>query len=125
MRNYTYQISQLEKELKEIKASLKVSTKFTQEFLNKCGEKGIKGVSIGMRSDRIESTKGYPFGHSGSVFSHPVGVKGDTGWPAIWQVVEEMKISGGAGNSDQHQVSNDNLIEGVYELKGKTWRKVE
>lgn len=125
MRNYTDEIERLESQLKEIKVSLKEASKFTQEFLNKCGKAGIKGVSVGVRSDKIEATKHYPFGCHSSVFQSPSGVRGKDGWVAIWGVVKEMGISGGCGNPDQHQVSGDNLIQGVYELKGNTLRKVE
>jgi hypothetical protein len=125
MRNYTYEIKNIEDKLKEIKISLKSAEKFTQEFLNECGKEGITGVSVGVKSDRIEATKDFSFGCNNSVFQSPSGTIGKDGWVAIWGVVERMGISGGCGNSDQHQVSNDNLIQGVYELKGKNWRKVE
>ncbi|MFA5990466.1 MAG: hypothetical protein WC803_12795 [Sphingomonas sp.] len=125
MRNYTGEIARLESQFKEVKSSLKEASKFTQKFLNKCGEAGITGVSVGMKSDKIESTKHYPFECYGSVFQSPSGTRGKDGWVAIWGVVSEMGISGGCGNTDQHQVSNDNLISGVYELKERTWRKVE
>lgn len=39
MRNYTDEIERLESQLKEIKVSLKEASKFTQEFLNKFGER--------------------------------------------------------------------------------------
>jgi len=125
MRNFAYEIKNLEDKLKEIKTSLKSAEKFTQEFLNECGKVGITGVSVGVKSDRIEATKDFPFTCQNSVFQSPSGTKGKDSWVAIWGVVNKMGISGGCGNSDQHQVRNDNLIQGVYELKGKTWRKVE
>lgn len=125
MKDYIQALKNVESQLKILKAELSVASKCTQKFLNECGKSGIKVVSIGKRTSRIPATESFPFGCSGSVFQDK-GVRDRNGWPAIWGVVERLKISGGAGNSDQHQL-NDNakLCEGVYELKGKTWRKVE
>ena len=96
---------------------------FTLRFLKCCSKHNIKMVSIGKRTDLIESAKGFPFGCGNSVFAD--GIDRD-GWPTIWGVVEEMGISGGAGNTGQHQVTCDaKLIDGVYEFKDKKWRKIE
>ena len=96
---------------------------FTLRFLKCCSKHHIKLVSIGKRTNLIESTKSYPFRCDGSVFAD--GISRD-GWPTIWGVVEEMRISGGAGNTGQHEVSCDaKLIDGVYEFKNKKWRKIE
>ena len=96
---------------------------FTLRFLKCCSKHNIKMVSIGKRTDLIESAKGFPFGCENSVFAD--GIDCD-GWPAIWVVVNEMGISGGAGNTGQHQISCDaKLIDGVYEFKDKKWRKIE
>ena len=96
---------------------------FTLRFLKCCSKHNIKMVSIGKRTDLIESAKGFPFGCGNSVFADG---RDRDGWPTIWGVVEEMGISGGAGNTGQHQVTCDaKLIDGVYEFKGKKWRKIE
>ena len=96
---------------------------FTLRFLKCCSKHHIKLVSIGKRTDLIESTKSYPFGCGGSVFADG---RGHHGWPTIWEIVEEMGISGGAGNAGQHQITCDaKLIDGVYEFKDKKWRKIE
>ena len=80
-------------------------------------------VSIGKRTDLIESAKGFPFGCGNSVFADG---RDRDGWPTIWGVVEEMGISCGVGNTGQHQVTCDaKLIDGVYEFKDKKWRKIE
>ena len=90
---------------------------FTLRFLKCCSKHNIKMVSIGKRTDLIESAKGFPFGCGNSVFADG---RDRDGWPTIWGVVEEMGISGGAGNTGQHQVTCDaKLIDGVYEFKGK------
>ena len=96
---------------------------FTVRFLKCCSKHNIKTVSIGKRTDLIESAKNFPFGCGDSVFADG---RGRDGWPTIWGVVNEMGISGGAGNAGQHQVSCDaKLIDGVYEFKDKKWRKIE
>ena len=95
---------------------------FTLRFLKCCSKHHIKLVSIGKKTELIESAKNFPFSFSGSVFSDGIG---SDGWPAIWGVVEEMGISDGCGNTGQHQVSCDaKLIDGVYEFKDKKWRKI-
>ena len=96
---------------------------FTLRFLKCCSKHNIKMVSIGKRTDFIESAKGFPFGCGNSVFADG---RDRDGWPTIWGVVEEMGISGGVGNTGQHQVTCDaKLIDGVYEFKDKKWRKIE
>ena len=96
---------------------------FTLRFLKCCSKHNIKMVSIGKRTDLIESAKGFPFGCGNSVFADG---RDRDGWPTIWGVVEEMGISGGVGNNGQHQVTCDaKLIDGVYEFKDKKWRKIE
>ena len=117
------QIKCLEEKANSLSESYAEAEDFTLRFLKCCSKHHIKLVSIGKRTDIIESTKNYPFGCGGSVFAD-----GRTryGWPAIWAVVEEMGISGGAGNTGQHQVICDaKLIDGVYEFKDKKWRKIE
>ena len=96
---------------------------FTLRFLKCCSKHNIKMVSIGKRTDLIESAKVFPFGCGNSVFADG---RDRDGWPTIWGVVEEMGISGGVGNTSQHQVTCDaKLIDGVYEFKDKKWRKIE
>ena len=96
---------------------------FTLRFLKCCSKHNIKTVSIGKRTDLIESSKNFPFGCENSVFADG---RGRDGWPTIWGVVSEMGVSGGAGNTGQHQISCDaKLIDGVYEFRDKKWRKIE
>jgi hypothetical protein len=136
MKNYDLKIKNIENQIKdftvnylaqikELKQELVEARKFTQIFLNECGKQGIKRVSIGVVSDKVPATKGWNY-PEGSVFQFPSGKKGNKvgSWVAIWDVVEKLGISGGCGNGDQHQVANDNLVEGVFELKGKMWRKI-
>lgn len=117
------QIKCLEEKANSLAEAYAEAEDFTLQFLKCCSKHHIKLVSIGKRTSLIESTKRYPFGCEGSVFADG---RDRSGWPAIWGIVEEMGISGGAGNSGQHQVScNAKLIDGVYEFKNKKWKKIE
>ena len=125
-----YKFDELQKQIKCLEANANSLAEayaeaedFTLRFLKCCSKHHIKLVSIGKRTNLIESTKSYPFGCEGSVFADG---RDRDGWPTIWGVVNEMDISGGAGNAGQHQISCDaKLIDGVYEFKNKKWRKIE
>lgn len=128
--NWGYKFSELQNQIKNLNEKADAlanayaeAEDFTLRFLKQCSKHHIKLVSIGTRTELIDSSKNFPFGCSGSVFAE--GIDRD-GWPVIWSVVEEMGISGGAGNGGQHQVTCDaKLIDGVYEFKDKKWRKIE
>ena len=117
------QIKCLEEKANSLAESYAEAEDFTLRFLKCCRKHNIKMVSICKRTDLIESSKSFPFGCGGSVFADG---RDRDGWPTIWGVVNEMGISGCAGNTGQHQVSCDaKLIDGVYEFKDKKWRKIE
>ena len=116
------QIKCLEEKENSLAEAYAEAEDFTLRFLKCCSKHNIKTVSIGKRTDLIESAKNFPFDCGNSVFADG---RGRDGWPTIWGVVNEMGISGGAGNTGQHQVSCDaKLIDGVYEFKDKKWRKI-
>ena len=117
------QIKCLEEKANSLAEAYAEAEDFTLRFLKCCSKHNIKMVSIRKRTDLIESAKGFPFGCGNSVFADG---RDRDGWPTIWGVVEEMGISGGAGNSGQHEVTCDaKLIDGVYEFKDQKWRKIE
>ena len=128
--NWEYKFKDLQEEVRKLEEKANSLAEayaeaedFTLQFLKCCSKHHIKLVSIGKRTDLIESAKGFPFGCGNSVFADG---RGRDGWPTIWGVVEEMGISGGVGNTGQHQVTCDaKLIDGVYEFKDKKWRKIE
>lgn len=130
MRNWKYEFTELQNQIeafgKKADALAKAYAEaedFTLKFLKQCSKHHIKLVSIGTRTNLIDAARDWPFDCSNSVFAS--GNSRD-GWPAIWSVVEEMGISGGAGNSSQHQVCcGAKLVEGVYEFKDKKLRKIE
>ena len=130
MRNFGYEFSELQKQINALNEKANAlanayaeAEDFTLRFLKQCSKHKIKLVSVGTRTKLIDSARDWPFGVSGSVFADG---RSKDGWPVIWSVVEEMNISGGAGNSGQHQVcSGAKLIEGVYEFKDKKWHKIE
>ena len=128
--NWEYKFKDLQEEVKALEQKANALSEsyaeaedFTLRFLKCCRKHNIKTVSIGKRTDLIESAKNFPFGCGDSVFADGIG---SDGWPTIWGVVSEIGISCGAGNTGQHQVSCDaKLIDGVYEFKDKKWRKIE
>lgn len=128
--NWEYKFKDLQEEVKALEQKANALSEpyaeaedFTLRFLECCRKHNIKLVSIGTRTELIESSKTYPFGCCGSVFADG---RSRDGLPTIWGIVNEMGISGGCGNSGQHQVSCDaKLIDGVYEFKNKKWRKIE
>ena len=117
------QIKCLEEKANSLAEAYAEAEDFTLRFLKCCSKHHIKLVSIGKRTNLIESTKSYPFDCEGSVFADG---RDRDGWPAIWGIVKEMRISGSAGNSGQHEVTCDaKLIDGVYEFKDNKWKKIE
>ena len=117
------QIDCLEAKANSLAEAYAEAEDFTLRFLKCCSKHNIKLVSIGTRTNLIESCKTYPFGCKGSVFAEG---RSRDGWPTIWGIVEEMGISCGCGNTGQHQVTCEaKLIDGVYELKDKKWRKIK
>ena len=127
--NWEYKFKDLQEEVKALEQKANALSEsyaeaedFTLRFLKCCSNHNIKLVSIGTRTELIESSKTYPFDCFGSVFADG---RSSDGWPTIWGIVEEMGISCGCGNSGQHQVNCDaKLIDGVYEFKDKKWRKI-
>jgi len=68
----------------------------TDKFLVLCYEAGYSAVEI------------FP----GEVYGH-----GDCrirDWPAIWNIVKELKINYGCGNGHQHQIAYNSLDCGLY-----------
>ena len=121
--NFEWHIERLEKDIKTLKNEYKAAKKFTAQFLNACKNHGIKTVSICKKTDKIKSAKEWTsFGHAGSVFAD----ERENSFPAIWAAVEDVGISGGCGNSGQHQILKaDNLIDGVYKYSKGVWAKIE
>lgn len=127
--NWEYKFTDLQGEIKHLEAKADALAKayaeaedFTVRFLKCCSKHHIKLVSIGKKTDLIKGSKSYPFGCGGGVFADEYNREG---YPAIWRVVEEMGISGGAGNGGQHQVTREaKFVDGVYEFKDKKWRKI-
>lgn len=119
------QLEGVKSRLSEVDDSFKSANEFTGVFLDKCAEKGITKVSVGKKHKSLPQSVDWPWSPSGNVFAfQPKEVGKKSSWPPIWGVIEELGISGGAGNSDQHQIDTSNLIDGVYHLKKGKWMKV-
>lgn len=104
--------------------------KLTKKFLNACDEVGLKRVVIGVAHPLVPESQTFVFGPQYSVFG--LKRKGSQthdfdGWPAIWAAVSRAGISGGAGNSNQHQIEPKFMAElekGAYQRINGEWRKV-
>lgn len=125
MKDYEREIKNLQEELDCLKKDFENSKKITTKVLEECKKQGIKIVSIGKATDKIESAKEWSertWGCRGSIFADE---KDNHAYPAIWTVASKTGIGGGCGNTGQYQVDREaNLMEGVWELKGNVWRKI-
>lgn len=126
MNDYKIKIKELEDAVKNLKLEYKASLEITTKVLTECKKQGIKRVSIGKKTDLIESAKIWGsggWGCRGSIFADEYSKDGH---PAIWEVAHNTKIGGGCGNSGQYQVRYDaNLMEGVWELRDGKWKKID
>jgi hypothetical protein len=116
-------IAELERETKAIKNELKEARVFTGKFLSICSKYKITRVAIGVSHESVKSSINFCFGGSGSIFSDEVRDNDD--FPAIWKAVEEAGISGGCGNSYQHQADVSKLVEGTYNFYKNKWQKID
>lgn len=97
---------------------------FTENFLEVCKKYGIDLVAINTITDEIESAKDWPFSAYPNVFADH---KDEDGFPLIWQVIEDLKISEGCGNNGQHQIKQSaaaKMVDGVYRLKDGKWFRI-
>ena len=108
-------IKDLEVDLKNLVQEFRTAKKNTDKLLALSAKVGITKVGICRKLDDT-----FPFGAGGNIFANG---KERT---EIWGVVEQMGISGGCGNSNQHQLSTAAcLVEGVYELKAGKWNRTQ
>src|SRR5574344_197936 len=129
--NYDNKLKELESYREEIIKKLEEAKKNTNRFLEECTKVGIKMVSIGTKTNKIQSSKEWgSFGHDGSIFADEYEKRrdGSRGWPAIWKVSEAFEKEGygyGCGNSGQHQFDCAKFVEGVYEFREGKWYLIE
>lgn len=98
----------------------------TRKLLKKCQEYGLKRVCIGVRHKIVPESMGFPFSPVTSIFGI-VAPKADSdveGSPAIWRVVDELGISTGAGNTNQHTADLSGIEMGAYRFYGGQWKKL-
>lgn len=114
-------IKSLECKLDALQTTYESAKEFTSIFLKCCEKHGIKTVSVNTYTKLLKACEGW-----GKVFQESVFADDREGsWPAIWAVVEEMKIGRGCGNGGQHQAHCSKLIDGVYRLKNGNWERLE
>lgn len=97
----------------------------TNKLLIACAKAGITKVVIGIRHELIKRSVSWPFplGDERNIFTN--GPDKPYHWPPIWGILDDLKISCGAGNSHQHQFIKGKLIPGAYHFKNKKWEKID
>ena len=126
MENLILKYETLHDDIKISIEEYKEALESTNKFLEDCAKSGLRKVSIQRKHKSIPESMDFAFGPSGSVFG--IGIndsRDESGWPAIWGVVQRAGISGGAGNANQHQIRSDTLIDGVYHFRSGKWMKIE
>lgn len=111
-------IAEAERALEKIEAAKEK----TAEVLSIANEIGVKTVGIGRKHASLGNTE-FPFGGSGSIFT-PTQSR-HNGWPSAWHIAERAGISGGCGNTGQHQIRQDSCVDGVYRCIKGVWTRIE
>lgn len=96
----------------------------TRRFLEEVKRLGGKRVAIGVRAKGVPRSVDFPFSPHGSVFVWPEERKvgGGRTEQIAWDAVKAAGLTGGAGNSGQHQV-NERMANGYYLLQEDgTWK---
>jgi hypothetical protein len=104
----------------------------TRELLN-LSQPYYDAIVIGVRHEVVKYSLTFPWTDC-SVIGEPNNeTKGrsksnnwGSGWPAIWEIGDKLKISGGAGNSHQRQIDYKKinyLTKGAYKLENNIWYK--
>lgn len=112
----------LQREVAEVGEQLERATAKTQELLAVAASVGTTVVSIGKKHPRVEN-EDWPFGVSGSIFTPPKDYHNGT--PTAWIIARQVGVAAGAGNTGQHQIRTENLIDGVYECRDGQWSRID
>jgi len=98
----------------------------TAKLLTACKDKGITKLSICKRHKSVPSSMDFPFGAAGNLFTYiPKDNRDRNGWPPIWDIAGSLGLKNGCGNSNQTQVKDSELIDGVYHLKKGVWIRIK
>lgn len=103
-------------------AKIEAATSKTAEVLTIASEEGVEVVGLG-RKHEILDTGNFPYDGGGSIFTpHAARING---WPAAWRIAERAGIGYGCGNTGQHQIHSEQVIDGVYRCEDGVWSLVE
>ena len=109
-------------------ANMKKRLRNTYKILEACDELNIDLISVGRKTRFIYQTKGWPFKHTGSLFTRKHKIKSEPNEmhtsPAVWEIprmIPELRKSGGASNGNQTQIDKDVAVEGVYLKRDGEW----
>lgn len=125
LRDFENELNALKEEQERQEKQYLECIAFTDKFLKCCSKHKIKAVCINTSNEIVKESTTFAFGCYNSVFA-----SGNTtnGTPAIWAVCEELGISGGCGNHDQHQLNRTamaKLVDGAYQYKDGKWNKID
>lgn len=97
-----------------------VKDKITTKFLKACKSVGIKKVVINIHHKLVRASVNWRFHPFGSAFA----CGQYKGWPAIWNVAEQLKMDG-FGNRNHHSVYGSFLNSGAYKYENNKWNKID
>lgn len=109
-------------DISDFEERLAVARVKTARLLQVAKENGVTAVSVGKKHSRV-GNESWGFGTTGAIFTPPKERIND--WPAAWHLAEAMGISYGCGNPGQHQADISELIDGVYEIRGGQWKRID
>jgi len=116
----------------QIEARIQQAKKNTEAILAACDSVGVTVVGIGAKSDDLKDSRGHPFGADGSIFADGRSkekwiqkggkVEERDGYPVAWEIARKSGLSGGCGNTGQHQIVGE-VLNGVYRCVNGVWSK--
>lgn len=122
MSDYGQLIDQLSRRVESLREEYERAKIMTAHVLAAAEANGVDRIGINTIDKTVHETGNFPFAARGSLFAKG---RHENGWPVVWKVASDAGISGGAGNTDQHQIQSVALVDGIYELRDGEWRMVE
>lgn len=111
------------KEAEETITAIETAANKTAEVLAVASEMGVEVVGIGRPHELLNNQK-FPGSTRGSIFT-PHAARDSNGWPAAWKIAERTGIGYGCGNTGQHQIHSEQVIDGVYRCENGVWTLID
>lgn len=94
----------------------------TYKLLDQLAQAGYTRVAIRRSDYKIPVSVAHPFVNV-NLFAAPK-CQDESGWPAVWRIVEAAGVWGGAGGEDSAQLKRGRLLDGIYRLEQGVWELV-